>query len=272
MKLGVGIYNALQDTKEMEEKRIRERIDKFKEEKMKGLGSSAQQSAPILPSTNLLDSFLSAPTAPTTVPAPATNMLDSFLSAPTVPAPAPSTNMLDSFLGAPTAPAPAPAPATNMLDSFLSAPAAPAPTPATNMLDSFLGAPVVPAPAPSTNLLDSFLTAPTPTPSSLPAPQTTSNTNNLLDSFLTLSGPTSTNNDLLSSFLQSPPSVPTSSSSQLVSPSMPLSQNEVYTDQVISSNTIITKESDLQQLDLFSTKQLEDIAEHSIHSILSLIS
>lgn len=232
MKLGVGIYNALQDTKEMEEKRIRERIDKFKEEKMKGLGSSAQQSAPILPSTNLLDSFLSAPTAPTTVPAPATNMLDSFLSAP----------------------------------------AAPAPTPATNMLDSFLGAPVVPAPAPSTNLLDSFLTAPTPTPSSLPAPQTTSNTNNLLDSFLTLSGPTSTNNDLLSSFLQSPPSVPTSSSSQLVSPSMPLSQNEVYTDQVISSNTIITKESDLQQLDLFSTKQLEDIAEHSIHSILSLIS
>lgn len=232
MKLGVGIYNALQDTKEMEEKRIRERIDKFKEEKMKGLGSSAQQSAPILPSTNLLDSFLSAPTAPTTVPAPATNMLDSFLSAPTVPAPAPSTNMLDSFLGAP----------------------------------------VVPAPAPSTNLLDSFLTAPTPTPSSLPAPQTTSNTNNLLDSFLTLSGPTSTNNDLLSSFLQSPPSVPTSSSSQLVSPSMPLSQNEVYTDQVISSNTIITKESDLQQLDLFSTKQLEDIAEHSIHSILSLIS
>ena len=251
MKLGVGIYNALQDTKEMEEKRIRERIDKFKEEKMKGLGSSAQQSAPILPSTNLLDSFLSAPTAPTTVPAPATNMLDSFLSAPTVPAPAP---------------------ATNMLDSFLSAPAAPAPTPATNMLDSFLGAPVVPAPAPSTNLLDSFLTAPTLTPSSLPAPQTTSNTNNLLDSFLTLSGPTSTNNDLLSSFLQSPPSVPTSSSSQLVSPSMPLSQNEVYTDQVISSNTIITKESDLQQLDLFSTKQLEDIAEHSIHSILSLIS
>ena len=232
MKLGVGIYNALQDTKEMEEKRIRERIDKFKEEKMKGLGSSAQQSAPILPSTNLLDSFLSAPTAPTTVPVPATNMLDSFLSAP----------------------------------------AAPAPTPSTNMLDSFLGAPVVPAPAPSTNLLDSFLTAPTPTPSSLPAPQTTSNTNNLLDSFLTLSGPTSTNNDLLSSFLQSPPSVPTSSSSQLVSPSMPLSQNEVYTDQVISSNTIITKESDLQQLDLFSTKQLEDIAEHSIHSILSLIS
>ena len=256
MKLGVGIYNALQDTKEMEEKRIRERIDKFKEEKMKGLGSSAQQSAPILPSTNLLDSFLSAPTAPTTVPAPATNMLDSFLSAPTVPAPAPATNMLDSFLSAHAAPAPTPA--TNMLDSFLGAPTAPAP--------------VVPAPAPSTNLLDSFLTAPTPTPSSLPAPQTTSNTNNLLDSFLTLSGPTSTNNDLLSSFLQSPPSVPTSSSSQLVSPSMPLSQNEVYTDQVISSNTIITKESDLQQLDLFSTKQLEDIAEHSIHSILSLIS
>ena len=249
MKLGVGIYNALQDTKEMEEKRIRERIDKFKEEKMKGLGSSAQQSAPVLPSTNLLDSFLSTPTAPTTVPAPATNMLDSFLSAPAAPAPAPATNMLDSFLSAPAAPAPS----TNMLDSFLSAPAAP-------------------APAPSTNLLDSFLTAPTPTPSSLPASQTTSNTNNLLDSFLTLSGPTSTNNDLLSSFLQSPPSVPTSSSSQLVSPSMPLSQNEVYTDQVISSNTIITKESDLQQLDLFSTKQLEDIAEHSIHSILSLIS